>query len=120
MQADARRDVAHAKLVLGEVAAAQDRLPEAEKLLRAAVTLAEHMSTARELWLAASALGRILERLGRDHEAETPLTLSAQTIEAIIVELTDPHLRAGFVAAPPVADVYRRLRRPAPSPRLSV
>jgi tetratricopeptide (TPR) repeat protein len=119
VQADSRRDVAHAKLVLGEIAAAQDRLPEAEKLLHSAVALAEHMSAARELWLAASALGRVLERLGRDHEAETPLTLAAQTIEAITVELADPHLRASFVAAAPVADIYRRLRRPAPSPRLS-
>ena len=112
-QTDSRKHVAHAKLVLGEVAVAQDRLPEAEKLLRSAVALADHIHAARELWLASSALGRALARTGRDRDAETYLTLAAQTIEAIATELTDPALRASFIRAEPVAEVYRRLgRRP--------
>ena len=112
-QTDSRKHVAHAKLVLGEVAVAQDRLPEAEKLLRSAVTLADHIHAARELWLASSALGRALARTGRDRDAETYLTQAAQTIEAIATELTDPALRASFIRAEPVAEVYRRLgRRP--------
>ena len=112
-QTDSRKHVAHAKLVLGEVAVAQDRLPEAEKLLRSAVALADHIHAARELWLASSALGRALAPTGRDRDAETYLTLAAQTIEAIATELTDPALRASFIRAEPVAEVYRRLgRRP--------
>jgi tetratricopeptide (TPR) repeat protein len=114
-QTDSRKHVAHAKLVLGEIAAAQDRFPEADKLLRSAVALADHLHAARELWLAASALGRLLERGGQDRDAETYLTQAAQTIEAIATGLTDPTLRATFVHAEPVADVYRRLgRRPLP------
>jgi predicted ATPase len=114
-QTDSRKHVAHAKLVLGEIAVAQDRLPEAEKLLRNAVTLADHIHTARELWLAGSALGRTLALLGRDREAETYLTQAAQTIEAIATSLTDRALRTAFTRADPVAEVYRRLgHRPLP------
>jgi tetratricopeptide (TPR) repeat protein len=114
-QTDSRKHIAHAELVLGEIAAAQDRLPEAEKLLRSAVALADHLHTARELWLAASALGRLLERVGQERAAEAYLIQSAQTIEAIATDLTDPTLRASFTRAEPVAEVYRRLgRRPLP------
>ena len=111
-QTDSRKHIAHAKVVLGEIAAAQERVPEAEKLLRSAVALAEHVHAARVLWLGASALGRLLEHSNRERDAETYLTQAAQTIEAIATELTDPTLRATFVHAEPVADVYRRLRRP--------
>ena len=108
-QTDSRKHIAHVKLVLGEIAAAQDRLPEAEKLLRSAVTLADHIHAARELWRAGSALGRTLARTGREREAETYLTQAAQTIEAIAAELTDPALRASFTRATPVTEVYRLL-----------
>ena len=114
-QTDSRKHVAHAKLVLGQIADAQDRLPEAEKLLRNAVTLADHIHAARELWLADSALGRTLARMGRDRDAETYLTQAAQTIEAIAASVGDPTLRASFVRNDMVADVYRRLgHRPLP------
>ena len=112
-QTDSRKHVAHAKLLLGEIAAAQDRLPEAEKLLRGAVTLADHLHAARQLWLAGSALGQTLARMGRERDAETYLTQAAQTIEAIAGELADPGLRASFIRAAPVAEVYRRLGRRA-------
>ena len=108
-QTDSRKHVAHAKLVLGEIAAAQDRLPEAEKLLRSAVALADHLHAARELWRAGGALGQTLTRMGQEREAETYLTLAAQTIEAIATEIGDPALRASFTRAEPVTEVYRSL-----------
>ena len=111
---DSRKHVAHAKLVLGEIAAAQDRLPEAEKLLHGAVTLADHIHAARELWLAGSALGKTLARMGRDRDAEGYLTQAAQTLEGIAGELDDPALRASLHAAEPVTELYRRLGRRTP------
>lgn len=114
-QTDSRKHIAHAKLVLGEIATAQDRLPEAEKLLRAAVSLAEHLGAARELWLSASALGQMLVHVGHDREAETYLTQAAQTVETIATDLGDTRLRTSFTRAEPVAEVYRQLgRRPLP------
>lgn len=116
VQTDSRKHVAHSKLVLGQIALAQDRFPEAEKLLRSAVTLADHIHTARELWMSGSALGDTLARMGRDRDAEAFLTQAAQTIEAIAAEVPDPVLRASFTSALPVAEVYRRLgRRPQPA-----
>lgn len=112
---DARAHIAEAKRVLGEIAAAQDRLPEAVTLLRAAVTLAEHIHAAHPLWRAAGALGGVALRHGDEREAETHLTQAAQTIEAIAAELSDARLRSAFTRAAPVADVYRRLgHRPLP------
>jgi len=114
-QTDSRKHIAHAKLVLGQIADKQERLPEAEKLLRNAVTLADHIHAARELWLAGSALGSTLARMGRDRDAETYLTQAAQTIEAIASSVGDPKLRASFVRNDLVADVYRQLgHRPLP------
>jgi class 3 adenylate cyclase/tetratricopeptide (TPR) repeat protein len=114
-QTDSRKHLALSKVLLGEIAAAQDRLPEAEKLLRNAVGLAEHIGAARPLWLAASALGQTLVHVGRDREGEAYLIQAAQTVETIAHDLTDPALRASFVRADPVAEVYRQLgRRPVP------
>jgi len=116
VQTDSRRDVAHAKVVLGEIAVAQDRLPEAEKLLRSAVALADHIHAARELWIAGGALGRTLGLMGQERAAETYLTQAAQTIESIATTVGDPALQAAFTRAAPVAEVYHCLgRRPLPS-----
>jgi tetratricopeptide (TPR) repeat protein len=115
-QADARKHVAHAQLVLGEIAAAQDRLPDAAQLLRGALSLAEHIQAARPLWLSGSALGQILAHMEREREAEAYLTQAAQIIETIAAELGDPALRASFLAADTVAEVYQRLgHRPLPA-----
>jgi len=114
-QADAREHVAHAKLVLGEIAAAQDRLPEALQLLRAAASLAEHIHAVRQLWLASRALGLVAARLGQDRDAEAHLTQAAQIIEAIATDVANPALRASFTRARPIAEVYRHLgHRPLP------
>jgi tetratricopeptide (TPR) repeat protein len=114
-QTDSRKHVALSQLLLGEIAAAQGRLPEAEKLLRNAVMLAEHIGAVRPLWLAASALGQTLAHVGRDREAEAYLIQAAQTVETIAQDLADPALRAPFMRADPVAEVHRQLgRRPLP------
>lgn len=110
-QTDSRKHVALAKLLLGEIAAAQDRLPEAEKLLRSAMGLAEHIGAARPIWLAASALGQTLAHVGREREAEAYLIQATQTIETIACDLSDPALRATFMRADPVAEIYRQLGR---------
>lgn len=115
-QTDSRKQLTHVQVVLGQIAAAQDQLPEAAQLLRSTLTMAEHLHATRELWLAASGLAGVLSRLGHEREAETYLTQAAQTIEAIAGELGDARLRAAFTSAEPVADVYRRLgRRPLPA-----
>jgi tetratricopeptide (TPR) repeat protein len=115
-QADARQEIAQVQLVLGEIAVAQERLPEAVQLLRGALTLAEHINAAYVLWRAGNTLGGILGHMGEDRAAETCLTQAAQTIEAIATELSDDALRASFTRADPVAEVYHRLgNRPLPA-----
>jgi tetratricopeptide (TPR) repeat protein len=114
-RSDARQQVAQAKLLLGEIAAAQERTDDALPLLRAALGLAEHLGATRELWRSAGTLGRLLAQLGRDRDAEAHLIQAAQTIEAIAVEVTDPALRGAFTRSAAVGDVYRRLRRRAVS-----
>jgi hypothetical protein len=68
----------------------------------------------RESWIAQAALGHVFTRLGRDREGEAQLTAAAHTIESIATKLT-PHLRQSFLAAEPVADVFRTLGRRAPA-----
>lgn len=115
-QADARQEVAHVQLVLGEIAVAQERLPEAVQLLRGASTLAEHINAAHVLWRCGGTLGGILANMGEDRAAETYLTQAAQTIEAIATELTDDALRTSFMRADAVGEVYHRLgHRPLPA-----
>ena len=114
-QADARHEVAHVGLLLGEIAVAQERLPEAVQLLRGASTLAEHINAAYVLWRCGGTLGGILANMGEDRAAETYLTQAAQTIEAIATELTDDALRTSFMRADAVAG--STTSRPPPSPR---
>ncbi|MGH7786725.1 MAG: hypothetical protein ACRERC_07650, partial [Candidatus Binatia bacterium] len=114
-QTDARKHAAHAQVVLGRIATAQERLPEARQLLRGAIKLAEHLGTVRALWLGCAALGDVLVRAGEEREAEAYLTQAAQTVEAIAAQLYDPHLRASFLRDRPVTELYRLFgRRPPP------
>jgi len=69
-QSDARKHMARAQLLQGEVLMVQGRLAEAVQTLQASVRLAEQISTPREIWLGKAALGKALLRLGREQEAE--------------------------------------------------
>jgi tetratricopeptide (TPR) repeat protein len=114
-RSDSRKHIAHARIALGTVAAAQERWPEAAQLLRAGVTQAEHIGAAREIWLGCRALAGALLQLGREREAEGYLTEAAQTIEAIARDLQGLPLRTVFLAADPVREVYRMIgKRPPP------
>src|SRR5207245_5087181 len=94
--------------------AAQGRLEDAARVLTASLDQARVLGAARESWIGQAALGRALTRLGRDTEAEAQLTAAAQTIELIATKLVTPPLRRSFLAAGPVAHVFRALGRTPP------
>jgi hypothetical protein len=80
------------------------------------VTLAVELGTPREVWLGRAALGRVLDRLGRDRDAGAQLAQAADTIAGIAETLTTASLRWSFLGAEPVVEVYRaRNRRPPAS-----
>jgi hypothetical protein len=66
------------------------------------------------MWLVKATLGRVLMRLGREHEAEVALTQAAETVAAIATNLRTPRLRHSFLNAAPVLDVYATLGRRPP------
>jgi hypothetical protein len=77
--------------------------------------LAERLQTPREVWLGTAGLGKVLVRLGREHDAEAHFRQAAQTIEALADKLQTPRLRRSFLAAEPVVDIYRTLGQRPPS-----
>jgi len=97
--------------------AAQGRLADATRALTASLDQAHVIGTARESWIGHAALGRVLTRLGQDGEAEAQLTAAAHAIESIATKLVTPDLRQKFLAAEPVADVFRTLGRTGPGSR---
>ena len=114
MQTDSQKHMARARWLQGEVLAAQGQLAEAAQALGASVSLAHQLQTPREIWLGNAALGKVLARWGRDREAEQAYRQAAQTLEAIIAHLEDPHLRRTLLSAAPVLEVYAALgHRPA-------
>jgi class 3 adenylate cyclase/tetratricopeptide (TPR) repeat protein len=108
------KHVARAQRLQGEVLLASDRLVEALDVLGASVALADRLGTARESWMGESALGRVFARLGRDEDAASSYAKAAQTLDAIAGKLVTPRLRASFVAAEPVVEVYHALGRRPP------
>jgi class 3 adenylate cyclase/tetratricopeptide (TPR) repeat protein len=112
-----RKHVARALRLQGEIMAAQGRLADATRALTASLDQAHVIGTARESWIGHAALGRVLTRLGQDGEAEAQLTAAAHAIESIATKLVTPDLRQKFLAAEPVADVFRTLGRTGPGSR---
>jgi tetratricopeptide (TPR) repeat protein len=110
-----RKHVARAHRLRGEILAAGDRLGEAERELRASVTLATQLGIPREVWLGEASLARMLARSNRDKDAEASFVRAAQTIDGIAARLTTPGLRHSFLTAEPVLDVYRTLGRRPPA-----
>jgi class 3 adenylate cyclase/tetratricopeptide (TPR) repeat protein len=113
-----RRQRKHATRALrlqGAILAAQGRLEDAARVLTTSLDQARVLGTVRESWIAQAALGHVFTRLGRDREGEAQLTAAAHTIESIATKLVTPHLRQSFLAAEPVANVFRTLGRRAPA-----
>ncbi|HEU4369004.1 MAG TPA: adenylate/guanylate cyclase domain-containing protein [Methylomirabilota bacterium] len=112
---DSRKHVARARQLQGEVLAAGNRLVEARNELEASVALAEHLGTSREIWMGRAALGKVLDDLGRDKDAEAQFDQAARTIEAVAAKLTTPGLRRSFLGAAPVVDIFQKLGRRPPA-----
>ncbi len=113
---DSQKHVVRARMLQGEILAVSGRLAEGAELLGASVQLAERLGTPREVWIGKAALGRVLNRLGRDKEAEAHLAEAARTIEAIAGKLRTPSLHRSFLSAEPVLEIYRTLGRRPPEP----
>jgi tetratricopeptide (TPR) repeat protein len=115
-QSDARKHMARAQLLQGEVLMGQGRYADAARIVQAAVRLAEQIRTPREVWLGQAALGKALLRLNREQEAEAYLLQATQTIEAIATNVRTLSLRHSFLSAAPVLDIYAALgHRPPPA-----
>jgi Flp pilus assembly protein TadD len=91
----------------GAILMASGRLDEARRALAASVRLAESLQTPREVWLGKAGLGKVLVRLGREHDAEAHFSQAAQTIEALADKLQTPRLRRSFLMAAPVVELYQ-------------
>ena len=109
-----RKHAARAARLEGQILAAQGRLADAARVLSGSLDQAQGLGTSRESWLGHAALGVVLARLGRDHEAEAHLTAAASTIESLVASLVSPPQRRSFIAAEPVARVFQTLGRTPP------
>ena len=114
-RSDSRKHIAHARITLGTIAAAQERWPDAAQLLRGGVTQAEHIGAARELWLVPRLAG-VLMHLGREREPRaTDRSRRRRSKPSPPTERLAAARR--LLAADPVRDVYRMLgKRPPPEP----
>lgn len=111
-----RKLTARAQWLQGEVLAANGRLDEAAKTLDASAMLAEQIGTPREMWIALSALGRVLRKLGRDNEVEAQFVKAAKAIEAVSSKLKTRGLSRSLLGSEPVRAVYKALGRLPPLP----
>jgi len=100
----------------GEILAANGRLDEAARTLEASAILAEQIGTLREIWIARSAVGRVLGKLGRDNEVEAQFVKAADAIEAVSSKLKTRALSRSLLSAEPVRAVYKALGRQVPLP----
>jgi class 3 adenylate cyclase/tetratricopeptide (TPR) repeat protein len=112
----ARKHVARAWRLQAEVQAAGGRLDEAVRMLDGSARLAEELKTPREIWMARSALGNVLVKLGRDKDAEAQYERAAGAIESIAGKLHTPALSRSFLNARPVRELYKTLGRRPPDP----
>jgi class 3 adenylate cyclase/tetratricopeptide (TPR) repeat protein len=111
-----RKHVARAQWLQGEILAASSRLDEAARTLDASATLAELIGTPREIWIARSALGRVLGKLGRDNEVEAQFVKAADAIEAVSSKLKTRALSRSLLSSETVCGVYKALGRQTPPP----
>ena len=111
-----RKHETRALRLQGAILAAQGRLEDAVRVLTASLERAGQLKTPRESWIGQAALGEVLTRLGRDREAEAALGAAADAIESTVARLAAPERRRSFLAAEPVARVFRVLGRTAPRP----
>ena len=89
-QTDARKHVARAQRLQGEILAAGGQLAEAARTLQASIRGAERLQTPREMWQGHAALGKVLLHLGQEKGAEVSFRQALQTIEAIAANLQTP------------------------------
>jgi class 3 adenylate cyclase/tetratricopeptide (TPR) repeat protein len=115
----ARKHAARAQRLQGEILAARGRFEEGAAMLEASVKLAEELKTPRESWMGRSALGKVLDRLGKDQQAEDEFRKAVATIEAVAHRLKSPALAGSFLAAEPVREIYRILGTRPPAPATS-
>ena len=111
-----RKHIARAQWLQGEILAANGCLDEAAKTLDASAMLAEQIGTPREIWIARSALGRVLGKLGRDNEVEAQFVKAADAIEAVSSKLKTRALSSSLLSAETVRAVYKALGRQPPLP----
>ncbi|MFZ0678982.1 hypothetical protein [Candidatus Binatus sp.] len=78
--------------------------------------LAEQIGTPREIWIARSALGRVLGKLERDNEVEAQFVKAADAIEAVSSKLKTRALGRSLLNSEPVREVYKTLGRQPPTP----
>jgi tetratricopeptide (TPR) repeat protein len=118
IQTDARKHVARAQRLQGDILAACGQCAEAVQTFQASIYLAERLQTPRELWQGRAALGKVLLHLGQEKDAEASFSQVLQTIEAIAANLQTPSLRQSVLHAAPVLEVYDLLgHRPPPVTR---
>jgi class 3 adenylate cyclase/tetratricopeptide (TPR) repeat protein len=109
-----RKHVARAQWLQGEILAAEGRLDESARTLDASARQAERIGTPREIWIARSALGRVLGQLGRDNEAEAQFVKAADAIEGVSSKLKTRALSRSLLSAETVRAVYKALGRQPP------
>jgi hypothetical protein len=78
--------------------------------------LAEKIGTPREVWIARSALGRVLVKLGRDNEVEAQFVKAADAIEKVSSRLETRALSRSLLNSETVRAVYKALGRKTPVP----
>jgi hypothetical protein len=74
INSDARKHIARAQRLQGEVLAATERLEDSARILAESVRLAEAIKAPREVYLSKAALGMVLTQLRRGKEAEAHLS----------------------------------------------
>ena len=108
-RSDSRKHIARGRRLQGMVLAANGRLEDAAGTLESSAALAEQIGTRPDVWLARSALGKVLLKLGRDREAEEQLMNALRSLEAITNNLHTPGLKKALLASQPVAELYSAL-----------
>ena len=114
INSDARKHIARAQRLQGEVLAATERLEDSARILGESVRLAEAIKAPREVYLSKAALGMVLTQLRRGKEAEAHLSGATQTIEEILSKIQTPRFRQSLVRAKRVREIYDRIGRRLP------
>ena len=99
--------VAGARRVEGEALAALGRTDEAEAVLRCVQAEASALGALAPDWEASLALADLLGAAGRAAEAAHEQARARALLDRVSLEVTDPALRASFLATPLVARGHR-------------